>query len=392
VGARESGCNCGETFRLLVLNTERNKSAVENILHVIITYIIPATVLLGVLIFVHELGHFILAKLSGVRVLKFSLGFGPKLIGKKIGETEYLISMLPLGGYVKPLGESPDEEIAEADKPYSLNSQSVPKRFAILAAGSVFNLIFAFLLFSGIYMVGMPMLTPRIGSVIDDSPAMRAGLQVGDLVQSVDGSTVELWDELSQLIEKSQGRTLVLNVRRGEAVVTVSVLPQTTAAKNLLGENVQAYKIGITPGGGEEGQIVKRYTPLVALWKGLEDTGKWSKLTLLGMGVLIKSPIERRKDIGGPLLIGKLAGDFAQAGLLSFLLLMAMISVNLGVLNLLPVPILDGGHLFFLVIEAVKGSPVSVKMTEIAQQIGLVLLLSLMAFVFYNDITRMFLK
>jgi len=365
---------------------------VENILHVIITYIIPATVLLGVLIFVHELGHFILAKLSGVRVLKFSLGFGPKLIGKKIGETEYLISMLPLGGYVKPLGESPDEEIAEADKPYSLNSQSVPKRFAILAAGSVFNLIFAFLLFSGIYMVGMPMLTPRIGSVIDDSPAMRAGLQVGDLVQSVDGSTVELWDELSQLIEKSQGRTLVLNVRRGEAVVTVSVLPQTTAAKNLLGENVQAYKIGITPGGGEEGQIVKRYTPLVALWKGLEDTGKWSKLTLLGMGVLIKSPIERRKDIGGPLLIGKLAGDFAQAGLLSFLLLMAMISVNLGVLNLLPVPILDGGHLFFLVIEAVKGSPVSVKMTEIAQQIGLVLLLSLMAFVFYNDITRMFLK
>jgi regulator of sigma E protease len=365
---------------------------VENILNVIINYVLPATILLGVLIFVHELGHFIVAKLAGVRVLKFSLGFGPKLIGKKIGDTEYLISMLPLGGYVKPLGESPDEEIAEADKPYSLNFQSVPKRFAILAAGSVFNLIFAFLVFSGIYMAGMPMMTPRVGSVLEDSPALRAGLKVGDLVESVDGSPVELWDELSQLIEKSQGRTLVLHVRRGGQQVVVSVTPQSTAAKNLLGESVQAYKIGITPSGGEEGQIVKRYNPLLALWKGLEDTGKWSRLTLLGMGVLIKSPIERRKDIGGPLLIGKLAGDFAQAGFLSFLLLMAMISVNLGVLNLLPVPILDGGHLFFLVIEAVKGSPVSVKMTEIAQQIGLVLLLSLMAFVFYNDITRLFIK
>lgn len=364
----------------------------EHILSVFINYVLPATILLGVLIFVHELGHFIVAKLAGVRVLKFSLGFGPKLIGKKIGDTEYLISMLPLGGYVKPLGEAPDEEVAEADKPYSLNNQSVPKRFAILAAGSVFNLIFAFLLFSGIYMAGMPMMTPRVGTVIDDTPAARAGIKEGDLIESIDGMSVELWDELSQLIEKSQGRTLALKVRRGGELMVVSVTPQTTPTKNLLGENVQAYKIGITPVGGEEGQIVKRYTPLVALWKGLEDTGKWSKLTLLGMGVLIKSPIERRKDIGGPLLIGKLAGDFAQAGFLSFILLMAMISVNLGVLNLLPVPILDGGHLFFLVIEAVKGSPVNVKMMEIAQQIGLVLLLSLMAFVFYNDITRMFIK
>ena len=364
----------------------------EHILSVFINYVLPATILLGVLIFVHELGHFIVAKLAGVRVLKFSLGFGPKLIGKKIGDTEYLISMLPLGGYVKPLGEAPDEEVAEADKPYSLNNQSVPKRFAILAAGSVFNLIFAFLLFSGIYMAGMPMMTPRVGTVIDDTPAARAGIKEGDLIESIDGMSVELWDELSQLIEKSQGRTLVLKVRRGGEQMVVSVTPQTTPTKNLLGENVQAYKIGITPAGGEEGQIVKRYTPLVALWKGLEDTGKWSKLTLLGMGILIKSPIERRKDIGGPLLIGKLAGDFAQAGFLSFILLMAMISVNLGVLNLLPVPILDGGHLFFLVIEAVKGSPVNVKMMEIAQQIGLVLLLSLMAFVFYNDITRMFIK
>lgn len=364
----------------------------ENILNVVIQYILPATILLGVLIFVHELGHFILAKLSGVRVLKFSLGFGPKLIGKKIGDTEYLISMLPLGGYVKPLGESPDEEIAEADKPYALNNQSIPKRFAILAAGSVFNLIFAFFLFSGIYMAGMPMLTPLIGSVLEDSPALKAGLRQGDLVTSVNGNQVELWDELSQLIESSSGQPLELGIRRGSEQIQVSVNPQQTDSKNLLGEPVQAYKIGISPAGGEEGQIVKSYNPVAALWKGLADTAKWSKLTLLGLGVLIKSPVERRKDIGGPLLIGKLAGDFARVGFQSFVLLMAMISVNLGVLNLLPVPILDGGHLFFLLIEAVKGSPVSVKMMEAAQQVGLILLLSLMAFVFYNDITRLFIK
>jgi regulator of sigma E protease len=300
--------------------------------------------------------------------------------------------MLPLGGYVKPLGEAPDEEIAAADKPYALNNQSVPKRFAILAAGSVFNLIFAFFLFSGIYMAGMPMLRPLIGSVLEDSPAFAAGLREGDLVTSVDGKPVELWEELSQLIENSQGRTLALGVRRNGAQVALSVIPKATDSKNMLGEPVRAYKIGISPAGGEEGQLIKRYTPALALWKGLGDTAKWSKLTLQGMGVLIKSPVERRKDIGGPLLIGKLAGDFAQVGFQSFLLLMAMISVNLGVLNLLPVPVLDGGHLFFLIIEAIRGRPVSMKMMEVAQQIGLVLLLSLMAFVFYNDITRLFIK
>lgn len=362
----------------------------EHIVNVTVHYIIPATVLLGVLIFVHELGHFLVAKAAGVRVLKFSLGFGPKLIGKKIGDTEYLVSLLPLGGYVKPLGEAPDEEIAEADKPYALNNQSVAKRFAILAAGSVFNLIFAFFVFSGMYMSGMPMLKPLVGSVLDDSPAARAGLQQGDLVAAIDGQTIEFWDELSSLIEGCQGRPVALTVRRGSQTVRLTVTPEATDAKNLLGEPVTKFKIGISPAGGQEGYTLKRYNPLVALWKGLADTAKWSRLTLQGLGVLIKSPIERRKDIGGPLLIGKLAGDFAQVGFQSFLMLMAMISVNLGVLNLLPVPILDGGHLFFLLIEAVKGSPVSVKMMEVAQQVGLVLLLSLMAFVFYNDISRLF--
>lgn len=364
----------------------------ENIIGIFLNYIVPATILLGILIFVHELGHFIAAKKSGVRVLKFSLGFGPKLIGKKIGDTEYLLSMLPFGGYVKPLGETPDEPVSEEDKPFSLTHQSLPKRFAVLAAGSVFNILFAFLIFSCVYMIGMPQLTTKIGGVMDDSPAKHAGIQEGDIIESVDGTKVELWEELTRCVEQSNGKELMLLIRRGDRSITCTLTPKATLAQNMLGEMVNTYKIGIINSGADDSRTLKRYNPAVAFWKGAEETYKWSKMTLLGIGVLIKSPVERRKDIGGPILIGKLAGDFAQVSILSFVLLMAMISVNLGVLNLLPIPILDGGHLFFLLIEAIKGSPLSIKKMEIAQQIGLALLAMVMAFVFYNDITRFITK
>jgi regulator of sigma E protease len=365
---------------------------VENIIGIFIHYIVPATILLGILIFVHELGHFIAAKKSGVRVLKFSLGFGPKLFGMKIGDTEYLISLLPFGGYVKPLGETPDEPVSDADKPFSLTHQTIPKRFAVLAAGSLFNIFFAFLIFSCVYMIGMPQLTTKIGGVMDDSPAQHAGILEGDIIESVDGVKVELWDELTRCVEQSNGKELKLTIRRSDQSITCSMTPKATLAQNMLGEMVTTYKIGIINSGADDSRTLKRYNPVVALWKGAEETYKWSKMTLLGIGVLIKSPVERRKDIGGPIMIGKLAGDFAQASILSFVLLMAMISVNLGVLNLLPIPILDGGHLFFLIIEAIKGSPLSIKKMEIAQQIGLALLAMVMALVFYNDITRFITK
>lgn len=360
----------------------------ENSIGIFIHYVIPASILLGVLIFVHELGHFITAKWAGVRVLKFSLGFGPKLIGRKIGDTEYVLSLLPLGGYVKPLGEMPDEPVSEEDKPFSLTHQSVPKRLAILAAGSLFNLFFAFLIFSFVYMIGSPMLTTRVGGTVQDSAAQRAGLQEGDVIEAVNGKNIELWDELSLLVEKSNGKDLMLHVRRAGEVFVCTLTPQLTESRDALGDQIQAYKIGILTSASEEARITKRYNPAVALWKGAEDTFKWSKLTLMGFAVLIKNPVDRRKDIGGPILIGKLAGDFAQVSILSFVMLMAMISVNLGVLNLLPIPILDGGHIFFLFIEAIKGSPLSMKKIDIAQQVGLALLLLVMVLVFYNDITR----
>lgn len=354
----------------------------------ILTYLVPAAVLLGVLIFVHELGHFIVAKMCGVRVLKFSLGFGPKVIGKKIGDTEYILSLLPLGGYVKPLGENPEEPIPDEDKPYSLNYQSIPKRFAILAAGSLFNIVFAGCVFTCLYMAGVPKLKPMVGNVQPASPACQAGIQPGDLIVSVNGQSIELWDELSAVIQESAGSAVSVTVKREDSLQQMIITPEETETTNVLGEHVTVYRIGIEAKTTDDAVINKRYSPPAAVWKGLQDTAKWSVLTLKGLYIIVKNPVERRKDLGGPILIGKLAGDFAQVSVLSFIVLMAMISVNLGVLNLLPIPILDGGHILFLCIEAVKGSPINIKKLEIAQQIGLAILLLLMLFVFYNDITR----
>ena len=360
----------------------------ENIIGIFVDYVVPATILLGILIFVHEFGHFIVAKMCGVRVLKFSLGFGPKIFGKKIGDTEYLVSLLPLGGYVKPLGETPDESVAEEDKPYSLTHQPMASRIAVIAAGSLFNIFFAGLIFACVYMIGTPMLIPKIGQVIEDSPAQNAGLLPGDVIASVNGKKIELWEELSESINNSRGSDLLLHVRRSDTIYVTTVRPRLSVGKDIFGDQVETYKIGIVNAATKDCFITKRYSPAVAVWKGIQDTARWSKLTLMALGIMIRSPVERGKDIGGPILIGKLAGDFAQVGLVSFLMLMAMISVNLGVLNLLPIPILDGGHLFFLCIEAMKGSPLSMKKMEIAQQIGLAVLLLIMVFVFYNDITR----
>jgi regulator of sigma E protease len=351
-------------------------------------YIVPTAILLGVLIFVHEFGHFIVAKLAGVRILKFSLGFGPKIIGKKIGDTEYRISALPLGGYVKPLGESPDEPVAEEDKPFSLTHQSIPKRFAIIAAGSVFNIAFACLLFTVIFMVGTPMLTPQVGKVLDNSPAQRAGLQTGDIIVAVNGQKIELWEELSRIIEGSGGAKLTLTVQRAGRAQTMQLVPEMSSTKDILGQEQKSYKIGIVAATVKDAIKIKRYDPATAVFKGIYQTWNISRLTLLSFIKIIQRTIPA-ETLGGPIRIAEVAGEFAEAGMVSFVSLMAIISVNLGVLNLLPIPILDGGHILFLLVEAIKGSPLSIKKMEIAQQIGLAIIVLVMVFVFYNDIARL---
>lgn len=346
--------------------------------------VISFIILLGILIFVHELGHFLLAKRLGVGVLKFSLGFGPKLIGKKIGETEYLISALPLGGYVKMIGEDPGDVVSPEDMERSFQSQPILKRTAIVAAGPIFNLFLAALIFSVVFMTGLPVLTSKIGDIVEGSPAVSAGLENGDRIVAIDGTPVKRWDEMVGIIQKSTGVRLTLTVEREGTRFDVPIIPEKKTSKNIFGEEKKVGMIGVAAGG----EFIKEHlSPLKAIVKGFERTIDISALTVVAIVKLIQRVIPA-ETIGGPLLIAQMAGEQASAGIINFILFTAVISINLGVINLFPIPILDGGHLFFFIIEAVRRKPLSIKMRERAQQIGLFIIVALMIFAFYNDIMR----
>jgi len=351
-------------------------------------YIVSAVVVLGLLIFVHELGHFIFAKFFGVGVEKFSLGFGPKIVGKTIGDTEYLVSAFPLGGYVKMVGESPDAEVAAEDHDRSFMGKHPLKRIVIVAAGPVFNLLFAAFLFILVYMIGVPAATTRIGEVVADKPAALAGLQAKDLVMSVDGKAVSRWDEFSAIIAGSKGAPLDIVVERDGKTIPFRIVPETKEGKNLFGEKILYPVIGVVAAAE---MVTDRYSPPDAVVKGCQQTWKVITLTIVSIGKLIERVVPL-DSVGGPIMIAKMAGEQASAGGIQFLAFMALLSINLGVLNLLPVPILDGGHLFFYFCELIFRKPVSMKVREIAQQVGLVLLIGLMVLAFYNDIVRYIFK
>ena len=347
--------------------------------------IISVIVLLGVLIFVHEVGHFLVAKWAGVGVLKFSLGFGPKLFGKKVGETEYLVSAVPLGGYVKLMGESEGDELSEADEKRSFSKQPVLKRAAIVIAGPVFNFLLAILIFTIVYIIGIPTLTTQIGGVQEGSSAYEAGIKDGDIIVAIDGREISRWEKLAEMISSSKGRELIIRVKRGEQQYDIPLTPRLLKTKNLFGEDIESYKIGVTP----SSQItVEKMNPFLAFWTGLKQTWIISKLTILSIIKILEGVISP-KTLGGPILIAQIAGAQVKAGIIPFVLFMALLSINLAVLNLLPIPILDGGHLFFYFIEMISGKEINIRWREMAQQIGFVLLVMLMIFVFIMDIERL---
>src|SRR5215468_971397 len=347
--------------------------------------VLAAFVVLGFLIVVHEFGHFIVAKRSGVGVLKFSVGFGPKIFGRTINGTEYVLSAIPLGGFVKMVGEDPDSTEA-VDPRISFSHQPVWKRVAIVLAGPVFNLLFAFVAFSvvlAVYGQRVPSDVAKVGGVMADMPAARAGLQVGDVVTAVDGKPIATWEELSNTIRASSGHPVVMTVQRGDQSLSLTVTPEPKADKNIFGEVVgEAYVIGI-----ERGFEQVSVGPIEAIGNGAKQTLWWIQTLIMSVVKIVQGRIPAQ-DIGGPILIIQAAGQQAQIGLESLLLFMAVISINLGILNLLPIPILDGGHLLFFLVEAVMRRPLDMRHREIAQQVGLVILIALMAFAFYNDILR----
>jgi regulator of sigma E protease len=352
----------------------------------ILEYLVAFIILLGVLIFVHEFGHFIVAKMAGVKVLKFSLGFGPALFKRQWGDTEYRLSVVPLGGYVKLLGEDPEqgEEVAPEEKHRAFTSKSLSSRIAIILAGPLFNYIFAFIMICVGYMAGWPVLISEVGKVIEDTPAMAAGLKAGDKIVAIDGEPVWRWDDMRSAIEQSAGRQLTLSVERDNHTIEVKVTPTVGDQKDVFGE--QTGKIGVAPSGASA-----QLSIAASVYEGARFTGYLTKLIVVTLVKLVKGEISA-KALSGPITIAQASGESFKAGPFNFIFLLSYISINLAVINLLPIPILDGGHLLFFLIEAIIRRPVTGKIREYAVQAGLVFIVFLMVLVFYNDISRIVTK
>jgi regulator of sigma E protease len=348
--------------------------------------VVPFIVVLGLLIFFHELGHFLAAKLFGVRVIRFSFGLGPRLLGIRVGETDYCLSAFPLGGFVKMVGEGTEDEVTPGEEARSFANKPVWQRIVIVFCGPLFNFFFALLVFILVFAaMGQMDLTNEIGEVKPGYPAERAGLRTGDKIVQIGGNPIARWKELPEVVRRypEQAVTLVYerDGRRWETVVT----PIRKPVKNIFGEETQEAVIGITPASRV---VTRQLGPWEAIREGGIQTWNITWMTVVSLVKLIerKIPLE---TLGGPIFIAQLAGQQAQEGWLNLIFFTALLSVNLGILNLLPIPILDGGHIFFFAVEAFIRKPLSLKARERAQQVGMFILILLMIFVFYNDILRL---
>ncbi len=353
-----------------------------------VTNILAAILVLGLLIFVHELGHFLAAKRLGVGVIKFSLGFGPVLVSRRVGETEYCLSAIPLGGFVKMVGQEDDGSELDPETAEQENSFAMKPTWAqaiIVSAGPIFNFLFAWLLYTLLFATGVPVLTSQIGDVKEDMPAAAAGIEKGDAIVAVNGTTIDRWEQLSSAIKAGEGAAVSLTILHEGAERTVDVVPAKIEGSSIFGEPIPTWVIGVGPAGKI---ITERSNPVVAVGQGFMRTVEFIELTIVSIVKLFQRVVPA-SSLGGPIMIMKIAGDQANEGIQALIAFMAILSINLGVLNLLPIPILDGGHLTFMAIEKVIGHPLAIRQREIATQVGLFLLVSLMGFALYNDIHRL---
>jgi len=342
---------------------------------------------LSVLIVVHEFGHFIMAKRCGVKVESFSLGFGPKIIGITKGDTEYKISAVPLGGYVKLAGETHQDKVTGSE--WEFMSKSVWQRFKIVIFGPVLNYILGFLLFSIVFMMGAPTLTNEVGGVLDDFPAKAAGIREGDRIISIDGEDIEYWNELTEIVHKKKEGEIDLILLRGNKEMNLKVKPKIKEYKDIFGKEVKIALMGIKP--SAELAFIK-YGPLESVKKGFTKIVELTALTFKALWNLIIGRLSLKESVTGPVGIFMLTTQAARMGLVYLLNIMAVISTSLAIFNVLPIPVLDGGHILFLFIEKMRGRPLSPKVQEIAIQVGLWLLIILMLSVLYFDIIRLFKK
>lgn len=336
---------------------------------------------LSVLVVVHEFGHYIVARLVGIRVEKFSIGFGPVLFGKKIGDTEYCFSLLPLGGFVKMAGESPEEASGAA---WEFNSKSLLQKFAVVFAGPFMNALLALILFSVIFLVGQPTMTSKIGKVLDGTPAKAAGILEGDKVIEVDGKKVGLWEDVLKEIHASQG-AMTLKIDRGGKMMDFKIVPKVQESKDIFGKPVKVSFLGVAPS-SEVIHIKSGFFQAIAMgWDRL-----WSMTFTIfaSLGMMITGAMPFKESMTGPIGIFFMTQKAAEMGFVYLIYFTGSLSVSLFVLNLLPIPVLDGGHVLFILIEKIKGSPLKDSTKEKMTMVGMIALLGLMAFVMLQDIHR----
>lgn len=344
---------------------------------------VAVVIVFSILIVVHEFGHFIMAKRCGVKVERFSLGFGPRLISVTKNETEYTISLIPLGGYVKMAGETYQDKPTGAE--WEFLSKSPGERFKIVACGPFLNYILGFLLFTIVFMIGSPTLTNEVGKVLDDFPAASAGIKPGDRIVSIDGKEIEYWHELTGIMHKKLEGKAHLVILRGNRTLEVDVRPKIKEHKDLFGKEVKIALVGITP---SDELIFIKYSPLESIKRGFSRVFELTTLTFKAVWSLIAGRLSLRESVAGPVGIFVLTAKAAKLGLVYLLNIMAIISTSLAIFNILPIPVLDGGHIIFLLIEKIRRRPLSAKIQEAAIHVGLGILILLMLFVFYYDIMR----
>jgi regulator of sigma E protease len=451
-----------------------------------ITSILAAVLIFAVLVLVHEAGHFTMAKRVGVRVIRFSIGYPPRIWGFRRGETDYSIGATPLGGYVRMLGDEISEEpsaptlegyikeieldlleaarqtgwlaksgktgddalaaiasalatapdgtippgsaaaiigrepkaeealvlregaragtvararellcegrsstLIESFNLRAFPSQPLSRRIAIVLAGPLANILFAPIILTLVFLTGVPVTLPVIGQILPNKPGAIAGLHSGDRIVSIDGKPIDTWGDLSRAIRGSDGKTLRLVVRRpaGSAnLMTVTIKPkQVPEEGQIFGEKTPVWIIGVLPRGDE---FKKRDPPLKAMKQGVVGTWHITHDIVVGIFKIIDGSTPARKALGGPIMIAQMAGKEAHQGFADLAMFTVMLSLELGIINLLPVPLLDGGHLAFFLIEGIRGKPLKLRHREIAMEVGLFLLFILMAFVILNDISR----
>jgi regulator of sigma E protease len=367
--------------------------------HGLIGYVVPFLFVLTIVVFFHELGHFLVARWAGVKVLTFSLGFGPELAGFNDRHgTRWKISAIPLGGYVKFFGDdteasTPSTEtlaaMSEEDRKGSFHHKKVGPRAAIVAAGPIANFILAIVIFTCLFtFFGKPSTTAQVDKIEAGSAAAAAGFQVGDVVTAIDGKVISSFSDMQRIVSIHGGDKLAFTIKRGNSTVQLEATPELRDVKDPFGNSHRQGILGITRSTAPGETLTERVDPATALWLGVKETWFVIDRTLAYIGGVFTGR-EAASQVGGPLGIARISGQVATIGLAALIHLAAVLSVSIGLLNLFPVPLLDGGHLLFYAVEAVRGRPLSERAQEMGFRIGLALVLMLMVFATYNDILHL---